>query len=395
MKGSIHSDQTCPVCGSRFKSVEPRGLFCPNHLKQSPHRFVVRYGQITKRFDSYKEAHQFLTLLRAEEGSGQFDARDYQVKGKPLAFDRLTREWLGVKAGSIRPKTLGAIKNALGHAEASFGGANIKSIRYAHIEDFIIGVNLAPKSKANTLAILKQFWAWVVARYDIQPIKTWPVISQPQMRFRNTVSIQNQELILAEVKKITETTRPRSWLAIKWLMTYINVRPGEMINLKEGHVDRGRGLLIIPGPIAKERRDKIIPLLDEDRELIAELPLYFDPDHAFFRHTSGRYAGQPLGNQRLYRDWKMACKAVGIENVDLYGGTKHSTAMGLRLNNAATYEEIRKITGHTTNKAFDRYLKLEGESVKGLLSRRREIADNDLITSNQAPQAANILKFKE
>ena len=394
MKGSIHSDQTCPICGSRFKSMEPRGLFCPNHSKQSPQKFVVRYGQITKRFDNYKEAHQFLIGLRHQEGSGQFDARDYQAKSKPLAFNRLAEEWKALKAGAVRPKTLGTIKNALDHAGAVFGEANIKSIRYAHIEDFMAGLNLAPKSKANTLSILKQFWAWVVARYDIQPIKVWPVISQPQMRFRNTVSIQDQELILAEVKKITQATRPRSWLAIKWLMTYINVRPGEMINLKEGHIDRSRGLLIIPAPVAKERKDKIVLLLDEDCELISGFPLCFDPDTPFFRHTSGRYVGQALGKQRLYRDWKMACKAIGIDNVDLYGGTKHSTAMGLRLNDAATYEEIRKITGHTTNKAFDRYLKLEGESVKGLLSRRREIADNDLITSNHPSQAANILKFK-
>ena len=68
MKGSIHSDQVCPICGSRFRSVEPRGLFCPIHPEQSPRKFVVRYGKITKRFDGYKDAHQFLTGLRFQEG---------------------------------------------------------------------------------------------------------------------------------------------------------------------------------------------------------------------------------------------------------------------------------------------------------------------------------------
>ena len=353
---------------------------------------MVRYGKITKRFDNYPAALQFITGLRFQEGSGQFDARDYQVKGKPLAFGRLAEEWLNLKARQVRPKTLGALKNALDHAGCVFGSSNIKSIKYAHIEDFLNGLKLAPKSKTNTLAIIKQFWAWVVARYEIEPLKSWPTLPQPEMRFRKTVSISDQELILAEVKKMVGQTRPRSWLAIKWLLTYISVRPGEMITLQEGQIDRGRGLLIFPHP--KERQPKMVLLLDEDREILSQMPLCFDPTTLFFRHTDGRYAGQPLGKQRLYRDWKAACAQLGIDGVDLYGGTKHSTAMGLRFNGAATYEEIRKITGHTTNKAFDRYLRLEGETVKGLLARRRDLADNLLITSEGTSDSANILKFK-
>jgi hypothetical protein len=38
--------------------------------------------------------------------------------------------------------------------------------------------------------------------------------------------------------------------------------------------------------------------------------------------------------------------------------------MGLRA--VATFEEVRKMTGHTTNKAFDRYLQLEGEKMREL-----------------------------
>ncbi len=58
-------------------------MFCPNHPDQSPQRMVVRYGKITKRFNNYPAALQFFTGLRFQEGSGQFDARDYQIKSKP------------------------------------------------------------------------------------------------------------------------------------------------------------------------------------------------------------------------------------------------------------------------------------------------------------------------
>ena len=80
-----------------------------------------------------------------------------------------------------------------------------------------------------------------------------------------------------------------------------------------------------------------------------------------------------MGKQRLYRDWKEACRNLGIEGVDLYRGTKHSTAMGLRA--VATFEEVRKMTGHTTNKAFDRYLQLQGEVMKELYGRRKNLVD--------------------
>jgi len=102
--------------------------------------------------------------------------------------------------------------------------------------------------------------------------------------------------------------------------------------------------------------------------------------------------GKKFGPNRFYRDWKAACANLGLEGVDLYGGTKHSTAMGLR--DVATYEEVRKMTGHTTNKAFDRYLQLEGEKVKSLYARRQSVADNELITNQDADGKSKILKFK-
>ncbi len=136
MKGSIHSDQTCPLCGSRFKSMEPRGMFCPNHPAQSPQKFIVRYSGITKRFDNYPAALQFLTGLRFQEGSGQFDARDYQIKSKPLSFDRLADEWLEVKAAQIKIASWRSIASGIRKAQEVWGGMNIKNIQYPQLEDF-------------------------------------------------------------------------------------------------------------------------------------------------------------------------------------------------------------------------------------------------------------------
>jgi hypothetical protein len=132
MKGSIHSDQVCQICGSKFKSSElKRGLFCPHHPKSKPNTFDVRYGRkIHRRFNNYEAALQFLTGLRYQDGSGNFDARDYQVKTKPLAFDTLAGQWLAAKKPQLKPGGWQSLKAIMGHAIAAWAGMNIKAVQY-------------------------------------------------------------------------------------------------------------------------------------------------------------------------------------------------------------------------------------------------------------------------
>ncbi len=394
MKGSIHSDQTCPICGSRFKSVEPKGMFCPNHPAQSPQRMVVRYGKITKRFDNYPAALQFLTGLRFQEGSGQFDARDYQIKSKPLGFDRLADEWLEIKARQIKPSSLRSLSAGMTKAQTLWGQQNIKGIKYPQIEDFINSYPGALKSKSNALAALKQFFAWAHDRYDIPEIKKWPKLGYIEMAFRETVDLDSQQAIIDDIK---EHEPFRVWLCIKWLATYIAVRPGEMQGLKESEVDRQRGIIIFPHP--KEKRAKIIPLIPEDIEIVRSLPLTFDRNAFFFRHESGKggtHPGQHFGGTRLYHAWRNACRRMGVDGVSVYPGTKHSTAMGLRA--VATPEEIRAMTLHSTSEAFNRYFNTSGEALRDLLGRRKTVisesaSDNGLITFSSSGGHSQVIDF--
>lgn len=96
-------------------------------------------------------------------------------------------------------------------------------------------------------------------------------------------------------------------------------------------------------------------MLDVDMKLINELPVGM-PELPFFLHGSkvqGCRPGQPFGEKYLYKWWKRACENLGIEGVDLYGGTRHSSATALK--SALTPEQIKSGTMHTTNKAFERY----------------------------------------
>ena len=395
MKGSIHSDQVCPICGSKFIDGK-RSLFCPNHPKVSPTRFSVRYGpSIHRRFDNYEAAFQFLTGLRYEDGSGKFDPKDFQVKTKPLAFDKLADEWIQIKSRQIKPSSLSSFRSGFQRAAEVWRQTNIKNISYAHLEDFFDSHPGSQKTKLNLLIAMKQFWAWTHDRYDVPMVK-WPKIGHVEMAFRDTVDITTQEAIIDNIKKHEPF---RVWLCIKWLATYIAIRPGEMRSLTEGQVDRQRGVIIIPPSQAKEKRAKIIPLIQEDIEIIQALPLAFNQDIPFFRHEKnikgGTAAGDSFGHNVIYRSWKRACARLRVPGVSLYPGTKHSTAMALRA--VATPEEIKSMTLHSTSAAFHRYFQTGGEALRELQGRRKSLASsgNDLVTTTGEEGRSQVFEFKK
>jgi len=132
-------------------------------------------------------------------------------------------------------------------------------------------------------------------------------------------------------------------------------RMGEMRRIQEKHIDLTNGILIVPHP--KEKRPKLVPMLEDDMELVRALPRG-EPEDFFFRHNWGK----PFGLNCFYRNWKRACQSLGIEGVDLYGGTRHSSAIALK--KYRTPEEIKRATMHSTNKAFERYFRVETEDLR-------------------------------
>lgn len=83
--------------------------------------------------------------------------------------------------------------------------------------------------------------------------------------------------------------------------------------------------------------------------------------------------GEKFGNRYFYKWWKTACANLGIEGVDLYGGTRHSTTTALR--ELFSPEEIRRSgTLHTTNKAFDRYLQVKPDDARNMYQAANDLA---------------------
>lgn len=316
--------------------------------------FQVRFGRnITKWFKNREEAERFLTGLRYENDKGTFDLRDY-APGKPLAFSTLSAQYLNQKRRSVKRRSFTNLKRYMAAAVEAWGDANIKSIGYAEIEDLLYSQNVSDKTRSNMKSCLYNFWTWLRQRrvITLAQFPEFPTIKY-ELAWRNLIDPETQAAVVDEVHRISSDTNIKIWLGIKWLSVYIAIRPGELLNIQEKHIDVHNGLLFIPHP--KEKRPKIIPLLDDDIALLKEMPRGL-PDLYFFRHASmgkGTKAGQRFGQRYFYKWWKKACANLGIEGVDLYGGTRHSTATAL--GKVMSPEQIKVGTMHSTNKAFERY----------------------------------------
>ena len=66
-----------------------------------------------------------------------------------------------------------------------------------------------------------------------------------ELAWRNVVDKKTQETIIDEVYRISNSVNIKIWLGIKWLATYISVRPGELIDIKEGDFDLNIGVVVI------------------------------------------------------------------------------------------------------------------------------------------------------
>lgn len=366
MKGGIYTDQHCPICGGTFKDDHVRSLYCPAHPHIHASRLTVRFVGVVRRFKSYDAASRFLTGVRFKIDEKEFDRRDYQ-KDHPLGFENQITKWLKLKEEKVKP---GSFKNLKGYVYRSieyFHNTSVKEIDFEHLEDFITTQKVSNKTRHNIVSALHDFWSWMKKRHVLrsEQIPEFPVIKF-NLGYRKTIDKNTQNDILDEIKRISYEFNPRIWLGIKWLCTYVSVRPGEMIRMKEGDIDIGNGYFLFPDP--KEKRYKMVPLIDDDVEILKSLPSGL-PALPFFRHLSsiqGVKVGEPFGKKYFYKWWIKACQNLKIDGVDLYGGTRHSSVKALRKHR--TPEEIRRATMHSTNKAFERYFQIESDDVRNVYS---------------------------
>ena len=359
MKGGIYTDQKCTVCGATLKDDQRKKVCCSDHPDQIATNLRVHFGKVKRRFKSYPEAQRFLTGLRYKTDEFYFDERDYSSE-KPLGFSNLAGKWLDVKKETVRPSSYRNLNNYMMKACETWGNSNIKHIGYGEIEDLLIdqGKRLSSKTIANMKSGLHDFFQWLVKRDVINQILSFPEI-KVKLAYRQTIGKETQFALLEEIRKIAPY---KVWLGIKWLCTYISIRPGELVQIREQDVDTENRYIYIHH--SKTIETKPVPMLDDDVDIFKQVKPGF-PRSYFFRHETGKGGvknGQKYGEKFFYKWWKKACDNLGIEGVDLYGGTRHSSAIALREHFSP--EQIKQGTMHQTNKAFERYFRVGADDIR-------------------------------
>ena len=359
MKGGIYSDERCPICKRNFVDNWRTGLQCPKHPKQWATKFRIKFGKLTRRYNSYREAQEVLWTWRREEAEGTFNPKDHMTSN-PSGFEKLGEKFLAIKRFDLRPE---GYRRYLYHYKTcadALGETSVRHIDYTLLEDlkFELLARLAPKTVYDTFGFLRTFLVWCLERRELKKLPRFPKLSK-KMGMRKILDKATQTRVLEKVYELYWKSVPRACVGIEFLCTYPKIRPGELRQVQEKNIDLKNATLTIPRP--KERDDpKGVMLLQKHVELIRSLPAGL-PELYFLRYdypVKGRRVGQRLGRDYLYNAWRKSCAKLGVEGVPLYPGTKHTTASDL----ARKFPErlVKQTTGHTS-KAFERYLVLGEE----------------------------------
>jgi integrase len=395
MKGSIYTTQKCYECGKNLRYVEGNGILqCKEHPQYIWTKDCrVKFDQEhIKRFPTVLEAERHLTYLRSQTDHGAYDARDWRAD-QPLSFRSQREKFvLSKKKDGITPKQLRHITYVLEKAGEKWDPMSIKDIAEGEIEDFLDEDHgVGNKTLSNYKTVLHDFWTWVVRREKRKSGIEMPEF--PEVKFelgmKKIVSMDDQADIMKELKRITLNENPRIWLGV-WLMSwYPKVRPGEMLSLREGHINLSDKWMVFPHPKEKNK-PKFINLLPEHIEVIQEIqdmtPTAL-PEMFFFRHLktkSGVKAGTPFGPKYFNIWWKKACKNLGISGVSVYPGVKHSTVTAL--GQVLSPERIQHdVTGHVSD-AFKRYF---------LPDKERAVTATRQINKIRKEKSATIIKLRK
>ena len=364
MKGNIITTERCVICSLVLRHDDRRnGLFCPEHPQVSAVKiFIVRFGRyIQKQFNSYDKAAQFLNGLRFKTSEGSFDLKDYSAD-KPYSFHNLADKYLK------RKQTLKSIKERRCHintARDRFFDRNVKYITGADIEDFLYDIpDISEKTRHNYASALKDFFRWLCQRGVIPAMPQFPEIKF-ELGYRTITDMDTQRAIIEKVRELSWHINPKIFIGIDLLATYINLRPGDLLKIKEKDINLSAGVITIHHPTKSRNKIKTVRLIQDHIELLLDMVKRFPavPELIFFRHHGGIRSQQPntpFGPKYFKSWWDRACAELGITGLDLYGGTRHtSTTEIARLAGSAN---ARAASEHETNKAFDRYCQYQSDT---------------------------------
>ena len=294
---------------------------------------------------------------------------------QPNQISARVTKWLDVKrremeAGDISPTYLRDLER-FAESDGYFSwwvGRTIYDINYAALEDWSLAMadrGLAAKTRSNALGAFRSFVTWLYRREELREVPEfpWPKVDEHQPRI---LRIEEQDAILEAI--------PENERGIFLALARLGLRPGEaraleVADFRDGWltVDKAVKGSAASAPIrgTKTRKGKRLPVgevvadwIDKNVDPNARLrgdPLFVNP------RTGRRWSHWALRDR-----WIRAGKAVGIEDVRLYEGTKHTMATDA-VRRGVSERALQRFLGHADLRSTRRYAKMADEALVTVL----------------------------
>jgi integrase/recombinase XerD len=165
-----------------------------------------------------------------------------------------------------------------------------------------------------------------------------------------------------EVRKIIESPSNLKHRAMLSLIYACGLRRGELLNLKPGDIDTGRGVLIIRQ--SKGKKDRIVPISEKLLILLREYYKYYKPEKYLFE---GQVKGEMYSAVSLMKVLVAACDKAGITKPVTLHWLRHSYATHL-LESGTDLRYIQVLLGHSSSRTTEIYTHVSIKSIQNIRS---------------------------
>ncbi|MFR9803153.1 tyrosine recombinase XerC [Pseudonocardia sp. RS010] len=218
------------------------------------HRFVIDVGrdpmtgkrtQLTRTFDSWKEARAERARMISETATGNF------VRPRKLTVDQYLDQWFEGATRNVRPSTKRSYRDALAPVRERLGARKLQDLTKADVEALVTwmetsgrkrggkaGTGLGPRSIRLTLGRLTA--ALKMAQAEGLVVRNVAALVDPPRYVpgdRKTWSAEEVQRFLAEAA--------RDRLHAAWRLSLYGLRRGEVLGLRWDDIDLDAGTLSV------------------------------------------------------------------------------------------------------------------------------------------------------
>ncbi|MDO9254732.1 MAG: site-specific integrase [Bacteroidales bacterium] len=165
-----------------------------------------------------------------------------------------------------------------------------------------------------------------------------------------------------EVKAIVLSPLNQKHRTMLCLIYACGLRRSELLNLKPGHIESKRHLLIVLN--AKGKKDRVIPISDKTIAMLRDYYKLYRPKVWLFE---GQIAGEPYSETSLQDVLKHAVRKANIQKPVTLHWLRHSYATHL-LESGTDLRYIQELLGHKSSKTTEIYTHVTEKSLEKIKS---------------------------